>query len=1152
MASSKKVRGLLVEIGGDTSKLETALKKVDKTTGALNKELRGINTLLKFDPSNTTLLNQKATVLSETIKETQTRLQALQQAQKELDAAGIDKNTSDYRELEREIENTTRKIKELQKEASNWTIAGRKLDELGNKISSVGNKIDELGNKLTTGLTLPVATAGIYFTKTAIDFESSFAGVRKTVDATEEEFSELRSGIIDMSKELPASANEIARVGEAAGQLGIQKSAILSFTKTMVDLGEATNMTSDEAATALARFANITQMSQKDFDKLGSVITDLGNKLATTESEIVAMGLRLAGAGAQVGMTEDQILSFAAALSSVGIEAEAGGSAFSRVMVEMQTAVETGGDYLEQFAEVAGMSASEFKNAFEDNAANAIIAFVNGLAGLDESGKSAITVLNDMGLSEIRLRDALLRASGASNVFNDALEIGNKAWKENTALTKEAEQRYKTTESQWEIAKNKVNALAISFGDNLLPHINELLDAVGNLMDNFSKLSKEEQKNILKTMAFVAAIGPAVKITGKFTNAVGKGVEFAGKFSEAMGTVKSGTKATDKTVATLAKTISGLSSPFGVAVVGITAFVGLMTALNNVAKKQYEEFDKLKEKVEEQTAARQELINTQQTQLTSSLSEVNNVDRLASELQLLVDANGKVNEGYEKRVDFILSELNNAFGTEYKAVDGIIQQYDKLNEQIDQNILKKKAKIILDTQEEQYKAAIENQTAAYQTLAKAQDQVNKAQTNLNNAQKEFDDYVAKNGDNPLDQRYVELRSSLEGANNHLRQVKDTYNEAKEVADGYYNDIITYETNSALVMEGSAESLNKVISSIGKSYVENGKTIKLALDDQIYNQVLATQQAEEQYKKRKDIADEYEKATLESTMINNQKQLNEIINGLIAQTSAVNKNSPSVVNAWKTLAETSNSTYRQTLSTLPEDLRNVIVSMTGVPYEQAESANTSFSNLASGQKQAYKSSMSELPGITSASIGSMADAINKNSDKPEKEADKLSNAVMSKFDRYEESYNSGVNYVRGIKSGLSNKVAQGEVFTAASNLANKVLSTFNSVWDIHSPSKASGKRADMLVAGVVVHLKKGEKRVVDATRSLSEKVLNAMDFNSTNFSKMNSIQGYLNQKVTDATRTIFTTPQINFYVQEMDKENLDKAFNYINNKFGSQY
>src|SRR5699024_8069405 len=194
----------------------------------------------------------------------------------------------------------------------------------------------------------------------AASFEDAFAGVRKTVDATGDQFDALAKGIRDMSKELPMPSEEIAGIAEVAGQLGIKTEDIMQFTRVMADLGVATNMSSEEAATSLARFANITGMAMDDVDRLGSTIVHLGNNLATTESEIVNMGLRLAGAGNQIGLTEDQILSFAGALSSVGISAEAGGTAFSRVMLEMNTAVINGGKELEKFADIAGASTGDF------------------------------------------------------------------------------------------------------------------------------------------------------------------------------------------------------------------------------------------------------------------------------------------------------------------------------------------------------------------------------------------------------------------------------------------------------------------------------------------------------------------------------------------------------------------------------------------------------------------------------------------------------------------------------------------------------------------------------------------------------------------------------------------------------------------------
>lgn len=368
--------------------------------------------------------------------------------------------------------------------ASDGTI--KITTELDN--SQAEQAISKLGKLVKTGIaTLGIAKIaseigqlGSYVMQTGIQFESAFAGVEKTVDATDAELQQFRSGIREMSTEIPQTAADIASVAEAAGQLGIRNEYLLSFTETMSNLGVATNMSAEEAATSLARLANITQMPQENFDRLGSTIVALGNNLATTESEITDMGLRLAGAGKQVGMSEAQILGLAGAISSVGIEAEAGGSAVSTIMTRMQLSVEKGGDSLEQFANVAGMSSEEFAQAFRNNAAQALVAFVTGLGTMESRGQSAIATLSDMEITEIRQRDALLRLAGAGDVLSESLGIATQAWDENNALTNEAEKRYQTLESQIQILKNNVDDFAISLYDGIRDPMAEVVtEAVG-------------------------------------------------------------------------------------------------------------------------------------------------------------------------------------------------------------------------------------------------------------------------------------------------------------------------------------------------------------------------------------------------------------------------------------------------------------------------------------------------------------------------------------------------------------------------------------------------------------------------------------------------------------------------------------------------
>lgn len=465
---------------------------------------------------------------------------------------------------------------ELDKQNNKWIQAGETLQAAGKKISSFGDGMIKTGKTLTATVTLPLAALGTASVKSAIDFESAYAGVIKTVDGTAEQMKALEQGIRDMSKELPSSAVEIAAVAESAGQLGIQTDNILGFTRTIIDLGNATNLVGEEGASQLAKFANITQMSQNNFDRLGSTIVALGNNMATTEADIVSMAMRLAGAGKQVGMSESAIVSFAAALSSVGIEAEAGGSAFSKVMLEIQAAIQTGSEGVEDFAKVAGMSTKEFSQAFEKDATGALITFIEGLGKLDNKA----VVLEKLGLSEIRVRDALLRASSASDLFRDSINLGSQAWEENTALTKEAEQRYGTTASQMAMLKNEVVDIAIDLGRDLLPLVKDGLIVAKDVVKALKDMNPETREMLLKFAGIAMIAGPVISGIGGIAKGIGGIVSLAGTASTLLGGTATATAAVGTASATAAGTagVAGLTSSLG-GVIAVAAPYALAAAV---------------------------------------------------------------------------------------------------------------------------------------------------------------------------------------------------------------------------------------------------------------------------------------------------------------------------------------------------------------------------------------------------------------------------------------------------------------------------------------------------------------------------------------------------------------------------------------------
>lgn len=711
-----RVKGLTVEIGGNTTQLSKALSSANKVIKTTQTELKEVNKLLKLDPKNTDLLKEKQSLLEKQISKTKDKLQALNQAQEKLaqmlEKGDIDQGT--YDNIVKKLDKTKEELAELEQQAEETANALKTtLSDFGEKMQGVGQKIEGVGKALMplSAAAAGIATAGI---KAASDWESAFAGVRKTVDATEEEYEELANGIRKMATETASSAEDIAAVAEAAGQLGVATGDVLDFTKTMVMLGDSTNVSADEAARSLAQFLNIVNGGDMSgVDRLGAAIVELGNNFATDEASIIAMSQRLASAGKLAGLTETDILGLATAMSSVGIQAEAGGTAMTQTLTAIEKAVaaaaEGSTEDLEEIARIAGTSAEDFAKAWEDNPIVAIQDFITGLGKLDEQGESATQVLEDLGMSGIRQSNMLKSLALASDTLTRAVEVSSSAYKENTALTNEASKRYDTFASKLNQTKERAKQVASDIGDSLMPMLEKLMGVVEDVTEWWKSLDEGTREVIASVTLLTAALGPTLTIVGKLTSTIGTILTFINPFTVAIG-----------------------------------AIAGAMIYLGATATDAYEEAAKLTEaeqattdKVNELSESYDALAEARRAAVRNATEEANKATYLWEELQKVVDENGKVIEGYEDRAAYLTGELSAAVGQEITLTDGQIDKYEELAGNIDALIEKKKAYAILNATEGAYTEAITRQSEAYTAMGEAAEQVANEEEKLADAEKEL-------------------------------------------------------------------------------------------------------------------------------------------------------------------------------------------------------------------------------------------------------------------------------------------------------------------------------------------------------------------------------------------------------------------------------
>lgn len=635
MAAGQTTKKSYIIQFGLQSDIAEKMREIDSSTKETQKTLNLIKTNLKgnWDSSR---FQEAQKLAQKSLDQTREKLANLRSEFERISSTpdGIENKEYKLENLKKEIIATENQVQRFNKQLAE--VNNMNLDRLIKQWETVGDRLDTAANKTKY---LSAAAAGGLFAsaKAAMDYESAFAGVEQMVEGTDTELQQLNTDIREMALETPQSATALADIAKSAGQLGVSTPYVADFTKMVADLVSVTDLSADEGAANLAKFANIIQMDETYYNNLGSTILELGKSASSTETEIVDMSQRIAATGNLTGLTAAQILAISTALSDLGIEAEAGGTAISKLLRQMQIAVATGNQDLQSFASVAGTSASEFAAAFEEDAAGALAQFIQGLQNAEKSGESATVILNDMGLSEVRLSNAILALTSSGDLLTQHLATANQAWEENTALTDTANQKYQTTAAQLQLAKNAIVDVGISLGESLLPMVTNAAAKVQDLAEWFNSLDDSTQRMIVSIGLFTALLSPSLKITGAFADVISNVIK-------AYRTLKPATDAA--TGSQVALNAAQAASPAGALV---TAISGVIAVLGAAAGAAY---------------------------LTSQATET------------LSDKINQVKEDYESATKSI-EETQTASEAEVAIVEELIPRYDELNNKTDKTAAEK-------------------------------------------------------------------------------------------------------------------------------------------------------------------------------------------------------------------------------------------------------------------------------------------------------------------------------------------------------------------------------------------------------------------------------------------------------------------------------
>lgn len=1152
------IKGILVEIGGDTSGLQKALKKVNSETSGLSKELKGINSLLKLDPKNTELLAQKQTVLTGNIKETEEKLKLLKQAQKEADETiknGGEISQENYRNLQREIVNTQKKLENLNEEYNNFktenskfTKVGKTLQDFGEKVDSTSEKINKIGTdvtaKATTGI-VGIATAAVtagaslesavdkYIAKAGKSVEETEKYKKVLTDINDANFGE---GYEDIANSMAIVEQQMRGLDDAADLENITKKAyylkdafdaeINESVRAAKMLMEQWGMSADEA------FELINQGYQKGLDKNGDLLDSINE---------YSVHFR------QIGLSAtDMFNTFCLGAESGAFSIDKVGDAIKEMGIRLKDGTAT--DTLKSMK----LNANELEKAFAEGGEKGSWAFgeiVKGLQNIKDplkQNQAGVTIFGTMW--EDLGKDAVFSMTSYGEKFDETANT----------MSSSMDKMYNNTKSSAESSIKRIKTISANLGTKLLPVVNKVLDKVEVFINKLDNLSDSEKDNIINIGLLVAGVGPLIKIVGTAGTVIGTTSKGIGIFSQALSVANNKSTSTSKSVNSLAGFLKGIVSPAGLATIAIGALAAAAVYYNEKTFQSSKAAKEYADSVAQEKKAIEDTFKSIEENASGELNHLDRISKMKDELANLVDENGKVKDGYETRVKFILGELNEALGTEYKMNGNIIESYKELQNNVDKLVAKQKAKIYLQINEEKYQEVVKKQNealveqnTAYHKLEDAakkygynvEEVSNKIEENKNKIKEltEAKEWSTEAGKVRMQTEINELKNQngeLESLNNAYKErtdivrnfadIEKQYNEnQKAYAEERYDDIIKYQTATKNYSDSTLQDITNNLRSVAQEYTDYSRSASTA--DLERAQTLK----DTAEKNIQALADELVKRT-------------EIANGELGQQET---------EAWKALAESNYNIYEAELCKMAPAMAKSIQDATGVIVKETPYAV----NQAQSMSQQIIEKLDKNPEFRAKAVSNLQGLLNGMSD--ENLRNLLNQAgvqdvekVMQGIRKGNLAENEGINILKSLNTGLQSSSFTGTLFATAKRVAESISSGLEikpkvSVFSLIPKLPGHKDGLDYVPKdNYVARLHKGERVLTAKENKEYTKMLENIKL--PNYSRF---QSNLTSKMMNTTNTKNSyNIELKFYPQKMTETELNSAFKYLNRKLGKLY